>query len=181
MDRDIVFIALFAALIAALGFIPPLMLGFGVPITAQSLGVMLCGTVLGSKRGALAVLLFLVLVLVGLPILSGGRGGIGLLATPSAGFLLAWPVAAFVIGSIVERVRSIPMTIIATLASIVGGVLVLYAFGILGMSVNLGKPIPEAAMLVLAFIPGDLVKAVIAGLITGALLKARPQSILARS
>lgn len=181
MDRDVVFIALFAALIAALGFIPPLTLGFGVPITAQSLGVMLCGTILGSKRGALAVLLFLVLVFIGLPLLSGGRGGIGLLATPSAGFLLAWPVAAFVTGLIVERVRSFPMAVVAALASIVGGILVLYAFGIAGMAINLDKSIPESGKLVLAFIPGDVVKAVIAGLITAALLKARPQSILSRA
>ncbi len=180
MERNIVFIALFAALIAALGFMPPLTLGFGVPITAQSLGVMLCGTVLGAKRGALAVLLFLVLVFVGLPLLSGGRGGIGLLATPSAGFLIAWPIAAFVTGFIVERVRSLPMVVIASLASVIGGIIVLYAFGIVGMSINLGKSIPEAAKLTLAFIPGDIFKAIIAGLITGALLKARPQSVLAR-
>lgn len=181
MDRDIVFIALFAALIAALGLIPPLVLGFGVPITAQSLGVMLCGTILGAKRGGLAVLLFLVLVFIGLPLLSGGRGGIGLLATPSAGFLLAWPVAAFVTGLIVEKIRSIPIGVIATIASIAGGIVLLYAFGIVGMSLNLGKSIPEAAMLVLAFIPGDIVKAVIAGVITAALFKARPQSILSRA
>lgn len=181
MDRDIVFIALFAAFIAALGFIPPLVLGFGVPITAQSLGVMLCGTVLGSKRGGLAVLLFLILVLIGLPLLSGGRGGIGLLVTPSVGFLLAWPVAAFVTGFIVEKVRSLPIGVVATLASIVGGILVLYAFGILGLAMNLGKSIPEAALLVLAFIPGDLAKAVIAGVITAALFKARPHSILSRA
>ena len=181
MDRDVVFIAMFAALIAALGFIPQLALGFGVPITAQSLGVMLAGTVLGSKRGALAVALFLLLVLVGLPLLSGGRGGIGLLATPSVGFLLAWPVAAFVTGLIVERVRTVPMVLIATVASIIGGILLLYTFGIIGMSMNLGKSIPEAAKLAIAFIPGDVLKAVIAGLITAALLKARPQSVLSRS
>jgi len=181
MDRDIVFIALFAALIAALGFIPPLTLAFGVPITAQSLGVMLCGTILGSKRGALAVLLFLALVFVGVPILSGGRAGIGLLAEPTAGFLLGWPVAAFVTGFIVERVRAYPMAVVATIASIIGGILVLYAFGIVGMSLNLGKSIPASAMLVLVFIPGDIIKAVIAGLITSAMLKARPLSILSRT
>lgn len=181
MDRDIVFIALFAALIAALGLIQPITLGSGVPITAQSMGVMLCGTVLGSKRGFLSVLLFLVLVFVGLPLLSGGRGGIGLLATPSAGFLLAWPIAAFVTGLIVEKVRSIPIAVIATIASIVGGIFVLYVFGIVGMSLNLGKSIPEAALLVIAFIPGDLIKAVLAGMITAALVKARPQSVLSRA
>lgn len=181
MDRDIVFIALFAALIAALGFIPPLALGFGVPITAQSLGVMLCGTILGSKRGALAVLLFLALVFVGLPLLSGGRGGIGLLATPSVGFLIAWPISAFVIGLIVEKVRKPPIALTATIASIIGGIILLYAFGIVGMSLNLGKSIPEAAKLAIGFIPGDIVKAIVAGVVTAALLKARPQSILSRA
>jgi len=180
MDRDVVFIALFTALIIALGFIPPIMLPIGIPITAQTLGVMLCGTVLGAKRGALAVLLVLVLVLVGLVPLSGGRTGIGLLASPTAGFLIGWPIAAFVTGLMVEHVRSIPMTAIAFIASVVGGIIVLYAFGIAGIAINLDKPIIEAAALVLVYIPGDLIKTVIAGLITGALYKARPLSVLSR-
>ena len=62
MERNLTMIALFAALIAALGLIPALTLGFGVPITAQTLGVMLCGTILGAKRGALAALLFVALL-----------------------------------------------------------------------------------------------------------------------
>ena len=52
MERSTVLIAVFAALIAALGLVPKFTLAFGVPITAQSLGIMLCGTVLGAKRGA---------------------------------------------------------------------------------------------------------------------------------
>ena len=48
MEKNVTLIALFAALIAALGLIPPVSLGFGVPITAQTLGVMLCGTILGA-------------------------------------------------------------------------------------------------------------------------------------
>ena len=62
MEKNLTLIALFAALIAALGLLPAMMLPGGVPITAQSLGIMLCGTVLGARRGALAVLLFLLLV-----------------------------------------------------------------------------------------------------------------------
>jgi len=180
MDRDVVFIALFAALIAALGFIPQIMLATGVPITAQSLGVMLCGTVLGAKRGGLAVLLFLLLVFIGLPLLSGGRGGIGLLASPTVGFLIGWPVAAVVTGLIVERVRSLPLGVVASIAAVIGGIIVLYAFGIVGMSVMLKKSIVEAAALVLVYIPGDIIKAIVAGLITAALYKARPQSVLSR-
>ena len=76
IERNMTRIALFAALIAALGLIPSLTLAFGVPITAQSMGVMLAGAILGAKRGALAVLLFMALVALGLPLLAGGRGGL---------------------------------------------------------------------------------------------------------
>ena len=181
MEKNIAFIALFAALIAALGLIPKIMLGFGVPITAQTLGVMLCGTVLGARRGALAVLLFLGLVAVGLPLLSGGRGGLGLFVSPSAGFLIGWPVAAFVTGLMVEKWRSAPLAVVAGAASIIGGIIVLYVFGIIGMSVVLEKSLIEATALVSAFIPGDVIKAVIAGFLTAALARARPASLLSRS
>jgi len=60
-------------------------------------------------------------------------------------------------------------------------VIVLYAFGISGMALVLGRSLPEAALLMTAFIPGDLVKAVLAGLVTAALYRARPHSILSRA
>jgi len=181
MERNLTLIALFAALIAALGLIPSFSLGFGVPITAQTLAIMLCGTVLGAKRGTLAVLLFLLLVAVGLPLLAGGRGGLGVFAGPTAGFLFGWPVAAFVTGLIVERWRSVNLTVVAISASIIGGILVLYAFGVVGMSIVLDRTLVEAAALVTAFIPGDIAKAVVAGILTAALHKARPQSVLSRA
>jgi biotin transport system substrate-specific component len=181
MEKNVALIALFAALIAALGLIPKITLGFGVPITAQSLGVMLCGTILGSKRGSLAVLLFLLLLAIGLPLLSGGRGGLGLFVSPSAGFLFGWPIAAFVTGWIVENWRSAPLTLVAGLGSVIGCIIVMYAFGIVGLSLALEKTLTEAAVLVVAFIPGDLIKAAIAGMLTTALAKARPASVLSRS
>ncbi|MGH1331788.1 MAG: biotin transporter BioY [Paracoccaceae bacterium] len=181
MEKNVAMIALFAALIAALGLIPKITLGFGVPITAQSLGVMLCGSVLGAKRGGLAVLLFLLLVAIGLPLLSGGRGGLGLFVSPTAGFLFGWPVAAFVTGWIVENWRGAPLALVAGLASVVGCIVVMYIFGIVGLSLALEKSLSQAALLVTAFIPGDIIKAVIAGLLTAALAKARPASILSRA
>lgn len=181
MEKNVALIALFAALIAALGLIPKLTLGFGVPITAQSLGVMLCGTVLGARRGALAVLLFLLLVAIGLPLLSGGRGGLGLFVSPSAGFLIGWPIAAFVTGWIVETWRGAPLMLVAGLAAVIGGIVVMYVFGIAGLAITLDKTLVEAAALVTAFIPGDLLKAAIAGMLTAALAKARPASVLSRA
>lgn len=180
MERNIVFIALFAALIAALGLIPKITLAGGVPITAQSLGVMLCGTILGAKRGGLAALLFIVLTLIGLPLLAGGRGGIGLLATASVGFLVAWPLCAFVTGYIVENFTKGPLAVVAFIASAVGCIIVMYFFGIIGWAVVVEKPFLEVAKASLVFIPGDLIKAVIASLITAALFKARPNSVLSQ-
>lgn len=179
-EHNVVQIALFTALIAALGLIPQLTLAFGVPITAQSLGVMLCGTVLGARRGGYAALLFVGLVAIGLPLLSGGRGGLGLFTSPTAGFLIGFPFAAFFTGYVMERLGRFSPVVAAGLAALIGGVVVLYAFGIVGMAVVLDRSLEEAALLVKVFIPGDLIKAVLAGLITAALYRARPRSVMSR-
>lgn len=181
MEKNIAYTALFAALIAALGLVPQITLAFGVPITAQSLGIMLCGTILGAKRGALAVLLFLLLVAIGLPVLSGGRGGLGVFVSATAGFLIAFPLSAFITGLIVEKWRSGSLALVASIASILGGIVVLYCFGIIGMSIVLDKTLLQATGFVTAFIPGDIIKAIIAGLLTSAIAKARPASVLSRS
>jgi biotin transport system substrate-specific component len=150
---------------------------------------MLCGTVLGARRGALAVGLFLVLVAAGLPLLSGGRGGLGVFAGPSAGFLAGFPVAAFVCGLIVERWR-IAIGPAALVGAVTGGIAVLYAFGIPVMAARLteaqiaGMPLNQTLSLPLAlaalYLPGDLIKAVLAALITRGVARARPGSLLSR-
>ena len=177
MERSVVFISLFAALIAALGLIPTITLISGVPISAQSLGVMLCGTVLGARRGALAVLLFLLLVALGLPLLSGGRGGLGVFVGPTVGFLVGFPIAAFVAGIIIERATRWPLMVRAMTGAFVGGVVALYVPGIIGMAVVLGRTFGEATMLALPFLPGDLAKVVVCGLVTVGLARARPRSV----
>ena len=179
MERNVTYIALFAALIAVLGLVPKIDLLAGVPITAQSLGIMLCGTVLGARRGALAVVLFLGLVALGLPLLAGGRGGLGVFVSPSAGFLLGFPVAAFVAGLVVER-WSAPVGVAAFAGAVLGGIAVLYVFGIAGMALVLGKTLPEAAALATPFLAGDLIKAGLAAAITRGLAQLRPGALLSR-
>ena len=179
MERSLTHIALFAALIAVLGLVPRIDLAAGVPITAQSLGIMLCGTVLGARRGGLAVLLFLLLVALGLPLLSGGRGGLGVFAGPSVGFLVGFPVAAFVAGWVMERTTLSPLAA-AMAGAVIGGIGVLYPFGIAGMALVLDLGLQEASYLAFAFLPGDLIKAVLAGLVTHAIARARPGALLSR-
>ena len=182
MERNLVYIALFAALIAALGLLPKITLASGIPITAQSLGIMLCGTILGAKRGALAVLLFLGLVAIGLPLLAGGRGGLASFASPWAGFLFGFPVAAYVTGLVVEKWRGGNMALVAGVGAIVGGIVVLYLIALAYYMVMTGTPLMASISTVaLPFIPGDLIKAVLAGVITQAIWKARPSAVLSRA
>lgn len=178
--RDLVLVALFAAIIVALGLVPPFTLGFiPVPITAQSLGVMLAGCILGARRGAAAVLLVLLLVVIGLPVLSGGRGGLAVFVGPTAGYLAGWVAGAFVTGLIAERlVRETQPELAQFLgflaAAIVGGIGVVYLFGIAWLAYSSGKAFMEIAMASLIFIPGDLIKAFIAMLAGRAVLAGYP-------
>ena len=181
MERSIALIAIFAALIAALGLMPNLMLATGVPITAQSLGVMLCGTVLGAKRGGLAVLLFVGLVALGLPLLAGGRGGLGVFASPTVGFIVGFPIAAFTAGFAMEQMRALSVGLAAGISAAIGGILVLYLFGVTGFMFVLGKGLGESLIVLGWYIPGDIIKVVLAGFITAGLAKARPASLLSRT
>ncbi|MFT4150823.1 MAG: biotin transporter BioY [Paracoccaceae bacterium] len=180
MERNIAYVALFAALIAILTLVPAITLPSGVPITAQTLGVMLAGTVLGSRLGFAAVALYVVLGVIGLPILSGGSGGFGVLAGPTGGFLIGFPFAAFVTGLIVEKWR-VHIGVAAFAAAVVGGIAVLYAFGVPGMALALDKPLTVAAGFAAPYLPGDLLKAALAALVTQGLAKARPSALLSRA
>lgn len=173
--RDLAYIALFAALSAVLGLLPAVPVpAVPVPITAQTLGVMLAGAVLGARRGFLALLLFLVLVAVGLPVLAGGRGGLAVFAGPSAGFLYAWPLGALVTGLLTEALWRRLNVAWALLATLVGGIFVVYAVGIPMISVFSATPLRAAFTGSLVFVPGDVVKAVVASLVAVAVQRAYP-------
>jgi biotin transport system substrate-specific component len=162
--RDLAVIALFAALIAALGLPGSFTLfGNAVPLTAQTLGVMLAGSILGARRGFLAVATFGVLVLAGLPLLAGGRGGVGVLAGPSAGYFLAFPLGAWVTGWLTEKTMPRYTLPVGFIANVVGGIAVVYALGIPVQAARTGTSGLVATMVAAAvFLPGDLIKAAVA-------------------
>ena len=165
--RDLVRIALFAAFIAVLGIVPKFDLPFaaGVPITVQTLGVMLAGLFLGARNGLFSIALFLFVVALGAPVLSGGRGGLGVFFGPTVGFLFGWAVGAWIVGTVyrhLNRFWADRVFLCALLASILGGITAIYALGIPGLALIAGMPIEKAALVSLAFIPGDVIKAVLA-------------------
>jgi len=172
--RDMVYVALFAAIVAVLGLFPPITLPTGVPITAQSLGVMLAGSVIGAKRGGLALVVFVALVAVGAPILAGGRSGFGIFFGPTAGFLLSWPVAAFLIGWLTERSWHQLSWLRSFAFNVVGGILVIYAAGIPWLVVAADLGLVKAFTGSVAFIPGDLIKAALAAFIAVTVKRAYP-------
>jgi biotin transport system substrate-specific component len=166
--KDIVYIALFAALMAVLGLFPPFTLPMtGVPITAQSLGVMLAGAILGARRGGLAIVLFLVLVAVGLPLLAGGRGGFGVFLGPTGGFLIGWAVSAFVIGWLIEKYWDRLNVINTAVIIAFGGVVVMYAIGNAWVAVAVDISYWKATVGSAPFLVGDALKVFVA---TGAAL-----------
>jgi biotin transport system substrate-specific component len=171
--RNIAQMSMFAALVAVLGQLPAIPLAGGVPITLQTLGVMLAGAILGPWRGAGAIALLHLLVAAGLPLLSHGSGGLGVYAGPTAGFALGWIPGAFVVGLIVQA--SWPLRLWRTiLGTVLGGILVVYACGLPVMAYQMGLGLDQAVLLNLAFLPGDAIKAAVAIAVTHSLLRAYP-------
>lgn len=173
--KDLVHIALFAAIVVALGLFPAIELPFSrVPVTAQSLGVMLAGSILGWRRGGLALLVFVLLVVVGLPVLPGGRGGVGIFLLPSGGFVLSWPIAAVVVGYLTERLWNRYNLATALIPNLVGGVLVVYAIGLPFMAAVANISLGQAFTIMWAFVPGDIAKCVLAALAAVAVRRTHP-------
>lgn len=170
-------VAVFAALIIVLGTVVVPLPG-GVPITAQTLGVMLAGLVLGPRVAPWAIVLVLALAAVGLPVLAGGRGGLGVFVGPTVGYLIGWIAGVIVIGLIMRTGRVTWWR--AAVASLVGGLLVVYAFGIPIQALVTGVPLGLTALSSLAFLPGDLIKVAVATLVVVALRRAYPRAFPAR-
>lgn len=167
-SSNTVLIALFAALIVVLSLIPPIPLpAIPVPITLQTLGAMLAGAMLGPLRGALACLLYLALAAIGLPVLPGGRGGLGAFVGPTGGFLVGLVAGACVTGWLARRLaaraRGAAQAAAYVLACVVGGILVVYAFGVPWLAVVAKMELAKAALAVAVFLPGDVAKALVAG------------------
>jgi biotin transport system substrate-specific component len=149
----VVVASLFVAVCAQIEFRLPFT---PVPISGGTLGVLYAGTLLGSRRGAAAVALYLLEGAAGLPVFSGGAAGVVHLLGPTGGYLLGFPAGAFAAGLLAERGwdRS-PARAFATM--LIGSVPI-FALGLLGLA----RFVPAGSVLARGlwpFVPGDLVKA----------------------
>jgi len=133
--KMLIFAALFAALTAAVApFKIPLPFT-PVPITLQTLAVLLSGAMLGPLYGTISMALYLIVGALGLPVFAGGASGIGSLLGPSGGYLLSYPLAAFVIGMLMKGKRATKALAYGSFALVVGMVLLVFLDSVLGLGV----------------------------------------------
>ncbi|RAQ96589.1 biotin transporter BioY [Thermogemmatispora tikiterensis] len=132
-----------------------------VPITLQTLGVLLTGAVLGSRRGALALLAYLAEGATGLPVFAGGAGGVAVLLGYTGGYLWSYPLAAWVTGWLCER--GLDRRYLTAALAMLPGSLIIYAVGVpwLALVLHLG---PAQALLLgmVPFLVGDTLKLLLA-------------------
>lgn len=145
--------ALSARVSIPLGFTP-------VPITLQTLVVMLVGAALGSRRGALAALLYLAEGATGLPVFASG-GGLLYLLGPTAGYLWSYPIAAFVVGWLCEH--GLDRSFTTSLLAMLPGSILIYLIGVPWLAFVVHLSLSQALVAgLLPFIPGDIIKVIIA-------------------
>ena len=160
--KDITQIGIFTALTAVGAFIS---IPIGpVPITLQSFFILLSGIILGSKKAMFSQITYLLLGLIGFPIFSGFSGGLQHIFKPSFGFIIGYVAAAYVTGKLTEKKTALQYL----WAAVLTGTLIIYTFGlpymyyILNIMLNSNLSIVKILQLgMFAFIPGDMLKAVI--------------------
>ncbi|WP_062522092.1 biotin transporter BioY [Demequina silvatica] len=191
--QSIALVAVFAGLIAASTLVPEVTLIGGVPITLQTFAIVLAGLVLGPWRALAAVTLYVLLGLV-VPVYANGAVGLAVLTGPTGGYLIGFILAATVIGALAQllarrgvlarRRTAAPALIAVGLVSIP----LVYAVGVPWLSWRLGIPllptgctsITDADCVsgltvgVIPFLPGDIIKVVVAGLVAAAIHRAYP-------
>lgn len=167
--REMVPVALFAALTAVMAQISIPAGVIPVPITGQTLAVMLAGALLGARLGAFSQLIYILLGAVGLPVFALGRAGLGVLLGPTGGFLFGFVLGAYTIGKLLEK-QPKPSLPYLLFAITLGGIAVIYIPGILQLAFVTGMSLPAALALMWPFIPGDVLKVVISAVIVRAML-----------
>ena len=155
--KEFLFAALFTSLTVIGSYlIIPLPIS-PVPITLQTFFVLMSGLIGGKFVGLLSQLIYLLIGFIGIPVFAGGLGGIGILFSPTGGFLIAFPIAAFISG-ISKQTTSTNLLIL----KLISAKFIIYFFGVVFMIIGWDFNIISALSAgVLPFIPGDAIKVIL--------------------
>ena len=168
---DLTLASMFVALMAIganITSIMPFMVVGGVPITLQTFFGILAGLILGSRLGTIAMTVYTCIGLVGVPVFAQFSGGVGALIKPTFGFILAFILAAYVTGKIVEKYKTIAGFVTAAMIGtainyLVGTNWMYFAYKLWADAPD-GFTYSMAWMWMLAPLPKDIILAVVAGL-----------------
>lgn len=173
---DLALIATFAALIAVCAQIT--ISSVAAPFTLQMFAIFLAASMLGAVRGLLTVLLYLAVGTAGLPVFAHGAAGPAVWTSGTGGYLLAFPIAAFIVGFVAHRVaRRNPAAFVVTVSVVAAivTVAVVGTLGTLGMKFQLDVSLAVAWGYATPFFVADIVKGVFAAIVAAAVLRAFPQ------
>ncbi|MEE1043492.1 MAG: biotin transporter BioY [Clostridia bacterium] len=158
--KKLVYCALFAAIISVASQISvPVQ---PIPINAGLFAVLLCGGMLGKKYGTISVVVYILLGIIGAPVFAGFRGGLGVLAGPTGGYVFGYAIVAFVTGMVCENTKKVKYTIPFMMLSVV----LCYIVGTMWFCITTGNDFVSAlSMCVIPFIPWDILKVVLASMV----------------
>jgi biotin transport system substrate-specific component len=166
--KKLVLSSLFAALIALLAQISIPLPFSPVPITGQTFGIFLVGSLLEGKWGASSVLIYILLGAIGLPVFHQFQGGLHIIVGPTGGFLWGFVIGCYLLGKIMEKKNSFGMMILGMFLCM-GTYFVL---GALYLALVAGLNFYQALILgVVPFLPLDVVKLIAAAILSRAVRK----------
>lgn len=167
--RDLTLIILGTLFVAALAQLKIPLPFTPVPLTGQTFAVLLAGAVLGSKRGAASMVLYVVLGALGLPVFAGGAAGMSYLSGATLGYLIGFVLAAYVIGLLAEQ--GLERNVRTSLIPFLVGTVLIYTCGVVWLAILLGSFGKAVTAGILPFLPGDAIKLVVASLALPAIWK----------
>jgi biotin transport system substrate-specific component len=167
--RNLVFASIFTAITAVCAQIFIQTPFSPVPVTLQTLAVFLAGAILGDKLGAISQLVYVLLGTIGIPVFSGLSGGLNIVIGIYGGYIIAFPIAAYIIGRIshIYKGKSMITSVAINIVSMLIGLFIIYLFGVLQYSLLTNVNIKNSALLLaVPFIIPDLMKLGIAAFIS---------------
>lgn len=133
-----------------------------VPITLQPLAVFLSGVILGGRLGSWTIVIYILLGSIGAPVFSGGKAGISVVMGPTGGYLISYPIVAYIIGIGFEKNRGMILKVV----SLIAGLVICYLLGMIQLSIVTGMGFQKAFLVgVLPYFPLDIVKLIVAAYI----------------
>lgn len=160
--KDLCMISLWTAVIAVMAQIA-IPMPMGVPMTMQTFAITLAAIVLGAKKGAIAASIYVLLGAIGLPVFANFSGGLHSVVGATGGFIISFPIMAFIIGWGVEYKDRIKGVFIV---AIIMGTIINYAIGVLVFCLITGSSVMAGiTACVIPFIPTAIIKGIVGGIL----------------